>query len=724
MAEEKKLGVTHSIREKLNFLDERLWKRFSARRLELIDTLDLSSRKASEQEDEIKKVAEILRLEFKFDQRYIGDFDKLVRAAVQSVRRNRKRSTKSKRSNGAKRPRMSSEGSIDSVVKSENRTPEPSRKDDDRFLSEITRLNTDANDEVYDMNYPRTKSITKQDQSRVAIGTLIQPVSSCGKSESRPHLGVMLPPLSDTNTPGPQAQAENEKELQAIRLSLLLLIKRSRSCLESTTKTRNDFLRGLGQNSIAAIAALVFEKSFINLNQTSIDYLSEKLLSHPFLAQFYRSLEPESIVNRSLDDETASLTLQTLIGCCIKDFGFDRILYPLGEAFYRSILLDYPLVSSSSQPFLRADLESFQQPASVEIPPPSQQNGDFSLTNLAAVATELRSHNRPPSPDSSMDKKSVVLRFLSSSLRFTYPTKHSAPPRFVEIMENATQAFKLNGNQIYGLRNCKTGAYVTCDFELEKIFKHEDNIELEIFPQSMPAIPIYKMANTITPARYSDDTPRIILPPPYKQSPTAPPVIPEPIIPPPQAQATQATNISNGIYRSGFPMPINYPFMKQLKLKTIIYVGDLCHEKAKKKGRDEKPKKDKNGTAEIYEKYKAWIESTDINFHPLLVHSSQEPFTSIETQAQTQESLRAALHLILDKRNFPILIHSNKGKHRIGVLVGLLRKLLQGWCMSGIFEEYEKFAMGKSEFDLEFIEMWQPELTYEQEWLPDFVRTT
>lgn len=180
--------------------------------------------------------------------------------------------------------------------------------------------------------------------------------------------------------------------------------------------------------------------------------------------------------------------------------------------------------------------------------------------------------------------------------------------------------------------------------------------------------------------------------------------------------------VEDGIYRSGFPMPINYPFMQQLKLKTIIYVGDLCHEKAKKTGKEEKPKKDKNGTAEIYEKYKAWISSTDIKFCPLLVHSSQEPFTLVETQAQTQESLEAALHLILDKRNFPILIHLNKGKHRIGVLVGLMRKILQGWCMSGIFEEYEKFAMGKSEFDLEFIEMWQPELSYEEEWLPGFVR--
>ncbi|KAF3987629.1 hypothetical protein FT663_03193 [Candidozyma haemuli var. vulneris] len=543
MAEDKKLGVTHSIREKLNFQDERLWKRFSARRLELIDTLDLSSKKASEQEDEIRKVAEVLRLEFKFDSQYFDDFDKLVRAAVQSVRRNRKRSTKSKRNSGSKKQRVSSEGSVDSAVKQETNTPEPGGHENDRFLSEITRLNTDANDEVYDMNYSRAKSITNHDQSRAAIGSLIQPLSS--KFESRPHLGVMLPPLS--NMAGScQTQAENEKELQAIRISLLLLMKRSRSCLESTTKTRNEFLRGLGQNSIGAIAALVFEKSFINLNQTSIDYLSEKLLSHSFLAQFYRSLEPDSHVNKSLDDETASLTLQTLVGCCIKDFGFDRILYPLGEAFYRSILLDYPLVSNSSKPFLRSDIENSQQP-----PVEDQQvtqGSNFSLTNLAAVATEIRSHTRGASPDSAQDKKSVVLRFLSSSLEFTYPTRNSAPPRFVEIMENATQAFKLNGNQIYGLRNSKTGAYVNSDFDLEKIFGHEDNIELEIFPQRIPTIPIYEMANTVTPSRYSDDSPRIILPPPYKQPPSVPPLS-EPIRPsvPPAKAPPSPTDIQNGV---------------------------------------------------------------------------------------------------------------------------------------------------------------------------------
>lgn len=200
--------------------------------------------------------------------------------------------------------------------------------------------------------------------------------------------------------------------------------------------------------------------------------------------------------------------------------------------------------------------------------------------------------------------------------------------------------------------------------------------------------------------------------------------------------------VEDGIYRSGFPMPINYPFMERIKLKTIIYLGDLGPEASKKPDKDKtdkdkkdkdkkdkdkdekktkKPKKDKHGTAEIFENYTAWIATTDITFHHLVMHTSQEPFI-LNAQAETQAALVRALELMLDRLNFPMLIHSNKGKHRIGILVGLMRKILQGWCMSGIFEEYEKFAMGKSEFDLEFIELWQPELGYDAAWLPEFVR--
>lgn len=87
-------GTTQKIREQLNFTDERKWKQFSGRRLELIDKFGLSERKASEQDDNIRQIATILRTEFGYPLNTASDFEKLVTAAVQSVRRNRKRSKK------------------------------------------------------------------------------------------------------------------------------------------------------------------------------------------------------------------------------------------------------------------------------------------------------------------------------------------------------------------------------------------------------------------------------------------------------------------------------------------------------------------------------------------------------------------------------------------------------------------------------------------------------
>lgn len=534
MADDKKVGITHNIREKLNFLDERLWKRFLARRLELIDTLDLSSKKASEQEDEIKKVAEILRREFQYGPEYFPDFDKLVRAAVQSVRRNRKRSTKSRRGQ-VKKGRPSQDLPLSPEGHFSDEADSPGTKT--QFLSEISRLSADTHDSVYDMSYSTSKVFTNREHSRAAIDSIIQPVNSESKL---PQLSVLLPPLLNL-APNPQ-QAENEKELQSIRLSLLILIRRSKLCLSLTARVKNEFLRVLGQSAIASVSALVFEHSFSGLNQTSIDYLAEKMGNTDFLARFYRSLDPESSSFSALDDETAVVTLQTLIGCCVKDFGFDGVLYQVGEAFYRSILLEYPLVLKSSIPFRRSQMDRAQNHS----PEPQEQTFQKSLTNLAAVATELRSQipisnpgdeernpleskitkNRMPANDN-QDRKLVILRFLSSMLEFTYPMKNSAPPRFVELMENAKAAFKLNDNQIFGLRNCSTGDLLNSDFDLERIFNEELKIQLEIFPQRFQAIPIYELTSAVTRNRYMDDSPKIILPPPVKQQ--SPPALPNPI---------------------------------------------------------------------------------------------------------------------------------------------------------------------------------------------------
>ncbi|OBA25456.1 Vhr1-domain-containing protein [Hanseniaspora valbyensis NRRL Y-1626] len=85
-------GTTYKIREQLQFLDNKKWKLFSTRRLELIDRFKLFEKKASEQDCNIERIANILRTEFDYSIEHQLDFEKLVTAAVQSVRRNRKRS--------------------------------------------------------------------------------------------------------------------------------------------------------------------------------------------------------------------------------------------------------------------------------------------------------------------------------------------------------------------------------------------------------------------------------------------------------------------------------------------------------------------------------------------------------------------------------------------------------------------------------------------------------
>ena len=76
----------------------------------------------------------------------------------------------------------------------------------------------------------------------------------------------------------------------------------------------------------------------------------------------------------------------------------------------------------------------------------------------------------------------------------------------------------------------------------------------------------------------------------------------------------------------------------------------------------------------------------------------------------------------MDVRNYPILIHCNKGKHRTGVLVGCLRKVIK-WSLTSIFDEYRRFAGSKVRMlDQQFIEMFKAETVpinekYKPSWL-------
>ncbi|KAJ1981793.1 tyrosine-protein phosphatase siw14 [Dimargaris verticillata] len=132
------------------------------------------------------------------------------------------------------------------------------------------------------------------------------------------------------------------------------------------------------------------------------------------------------------------------------------------------------------------------------------------------------------------------------------------------------------------------------------------------------------------------------------------------------------------VYRSSFPSPKNFPFLLKLGLKSILTL-----------------------VLEDYpEPNLSFLRDHNIRLFQFRVPGNKEPFIDIP-----QDAICSALTVLLDKRNHPVLIHCNKGKHRTGCLVGCLRKL-QHWSHSAIFNEYRLYSYPKSRhLDQQFIEL-------------------
>lgn len=141
--------------------------------------------------------------------------------------------------------------------------------------------------------------------------------------------------------------------------------------------------------------------------------------------------------------------------------------------------------------------------------------------------------------------------------------------------------------------------------------------------------------------------------------------------------------VESDIYRSGHPQSANYCFLESLNLRTIVYVGDKTND---------------------WEYYR-WIKDQDgLQFiHiPLTLKPDTNSFSPLE-----YNQLSYLIDVVTCPSNRPILIHSNKGRHRVGVLVALLRKQVHGWLLAAIYDEYGKYAShnhGKDSSELQLIE--------------------
>ena len=125
--------------------------------------------------------------------------------------------------------------------------------------------------------------------------------------------------------------------------------------------------------------------------------------------------------------------------------------------------------------------------------------------------------------------------------------------------------------------------------------------------------------------------------------------------------------VAAGVYRSGHPNERNFSFLRRLNLKSIVYLATDDY---------------RQNMAEF-----ARAEGLRVFHHR--VNMNKEPFTEMD-----EGEVASALEHVLDKRNLPVLVHCNKGKYRVGCLVGCLRRL-QGWSHTSILEEYARFAGDK-----------------------------
>lgn len=168
----------------------------------------------------------------------------------------------------------------------------------------------------------------------------------------------------------------------------------------------------------------------------------------------------------------------------------------------------------------------------------------------------------------------------------------------------------------------------------------------------------------------------------YSRSPSPGAGSSEPVTVPLLCPPDNFAMVAPAVYRSSFPSPAHYPFLRSLRLRTVLtLVQD-----------------------EYSQENASFFEKEGIQFFQIGIPGNKEPFVHIP-----DGKIRDALKIVLDKRNHPIMIHCNKGKHRTGCLVGCLRKM-QCWSSTAIFEEYRKFSFPKSRaMDQLFIELYQPD---------------
>jgi tyrosine-protein phosphatase SIW14 len=134
-----------------------------------------------------------------------------------------------------------------------------------------------------------------------------------------------------------------------------------------------------------------------------------------------------------------------------------------------------------------------------------------------------------------------------------------------------------------------------------------------------------------------------------------------------------------GLYRSSYPKASDYPYLQSLQLKTMVTL-------VKKDGMDEE--------------LSAFVSQNGIN---QLIFNMK----GTKKEAISPSTMSAILEVMLDRRNYPLMLHCNHGKHRTGCVIAAVRKIA-GWDMRQVLDEYRTYAGPKvRDCDVDYITSFQ-----------------
>ncbi|KAL6060379.1 Tyrosine-protein phosphatase OCA1 [Balamuthia mandrillaris] len=175
---------------------------------------------------------------------------------------------------------------------------------------------------------------------------------------------------------------------------------------------------------------------------------------------------------------------------------------------------------------------------------------------------------------------------------------------------------------------------------------------------------------------------------------TSPERVPLPTLCPPANFGIVEPNV----YRSNALYPINFPFIRQLKLKTVVSLSPDLPNKAVSTFFSD------NGITLIH----LGLKTLDTKYKKGA--STNKPIS--------EELIKEALEVVLDAGSHPIMIMCSSGIHQTGTLVGCFRRL-QNWNLTPILQEYRTFSGSSTRFANEqFIELFDVDLVTLPENLP------